>query len=126
MHIFNYRMFKPGVNDNRTIAIICILTIGDLLGNWLMIQASLFMKAAPSNYAITFVSTINSMVSASRILPMAIMTTLVDMVTFEWIIFGSLIAQIIINISTYYMAIDIDKEDPADIGNQFAKRLEAI
>lgn len=124
LHIFNYRNFKPGENDRQTIVIICLLTAGDALGNWLMVQGSYLMKAAPSNYAITFISTINSLVSVFRIFPMAIMTSMIDYVAFEWIIASSLILQIAINLSTYSMANDIDKEDPSDIGKQFAVRLE--
>lgn len=124
-HIFNYKSFKPGENDGRTIIFICILTISDAIGNWPMIQGSLLIRVAPPKYAITFLSSLNSIVAVTRLFPAVTMTAIVDYVNFEWLIVSSLLLQVIVSVATYSTCVDIDKEEPSELGKQFSAKLEA-
>lgn len=126
VHIFNYRGFTPGENGKATIIRYCLILGLDAFANWLMVQGSILIKAAPHPYAITFIASINSIISIFRLFPLAIMTALVDAINFELLVISSVVCQGVLNLVTYKMVVDVDKEDPHDMGVQFAKKLESM
>lgn len=124
-HVVNHQLFIKGENETMTYLRLAAIQLVATLGNWNMVQISLFVRAAPKKYAITFISTVNSMFSASRIPPVFLATYFVDQLSFAAL--GGIILVLLgcLCVTTYGTIVEVSQEDPNALGEQFCVQLEA-
>lgn len=124
LHVINYTYFDPAVNYQRTIICICCILCLDSLANWMMIQTSFFISTSSKKYSVTYISTIFSVFSACRVLPLSGFGAAVDYVSLQ-VLFGLCLAgQILYNAFTYNFVKKIDEADPKAMSKQFEEELE--
>ena len=125
-HAFNFVLFDPEKNYNRTLVTIILIMAVDSMANWMMVQMSFYNATASKKYTVTYLSTITSIFAVFRLPPIAVIGAFVDYISMP-ILFGSfVIAQIVINVVSYKTVKEIDEANPKDLGIGFDEELEKI
>ena len=124
LHVFNYSWFDPQTNYGRTLATVLLINSLDTFTNWHFAQNSFFMSAAPSKDKVTYLSTLMSIVIASRIPFLWLFNALMDYVNMAVLFSFLLTCQIVYHVSTLKAILAIDAVTPAQIGLDFEKELQ--
>ena len=90
----------------------------------MMIQQSFFISAAPKKYSVTFLSSINSILSACRSVPLTIIAAGVDYVPMQLYFGIFVIAQIFYNAYTLPQVKAVDSKTPKEVGQEFVDQIE--
>ena len=126
LHSINYMIFDPATNYTQTCIIVGILVGVDTFCNWFMVQSTFYLSTASKKYSVSYISTVNSLFSASRILPLSIISALIDYVNMPILFFVCLALQIAYGIFTYETVREIDTHDCRELGLEFESELEKI
>ena len=125
MHVINYSLFTKDQNEVQTYVFLAFIQLFNVMGNWLMVQLTVFVRAAPKKYAITFISSINSMFSATRIPPAIMATYFMDQISFPILGLIVLVIFAVFCTMTYSIMTDAAEEDPVTLGEKFTFELES-
>ena len=126
LHAVNYYFFDPNTNYRQTLIVIGVLTAIDTFCNWLMVQSTFYLSTASKKYSVSYISTVNSLLSASRIGPIAGMNALIDYVPMSYFFGGCVLLQLVYSIFTYNQINEIDKYNYIEIGLEFEQNLEDL
>lgn len=120
LHIFNYSRFDPEKNYRSTLIGILIIKALDIPANWITVQIALLLTSASKLYTVTFLTTLSSVLTASRAPSITLMSSVVDYVPMQVLYALGCLGQLTFNILTWKMVREIDLGgDLQNIGEEF-------
>lgn len=124
-NVLNFKLFEPGVNNNMTFLRIAIIQLFSYLGgNWIMVTTTIMVGAAPKDKEMTFISTINSLFSVTRIPPGLLASFFLDQLAFSTLGLIVMTCFLIFMSISYRIMADASEEDPRSMGDKFTAELD--